>query len=163
MSFTDFVLESSLSRIRQHYKEHDTGTISACRGNLSKSENVKNTKALRDDLIKMGFGATPIKGEYVENKNLENEFHAKENSFFVVDLKDTHKLKKALMELGEKYDQDSVTFSDVKKGKYVLIGTTKRDIQPAYHKEITLGQPKMGEDDECYSSVKNRAFAFKWG
>lgn len=67
-----------------------------------------------------------------------------------------------MIRLGEKYDQDSVTFNSVSEGSYYLIGTPKReDSYPGFGKQIKLGKPMFGQNGEFYSSVKGRPFVFQ--
>ena len=106
------VNESSLSRIWEHYTKHQTGTISAFRyatdcGDgkpYSLSENKKRSAKLKALLLKKGYGITKIDGTYIENYGTPNAKEVDEDSYFVVDLKDTGKLKKDLIELGKMFD-----------------------------------------------------------
>ena len=52
--------ESSLSRLWRKYKEFDSGTISACRGEYDKAENAKRTAQLKTFLVAKGFSVTAI-------------------------------------------------------------------------------------------------------
>ena len=67
--------ESSLSRIWQKYKEHDSGTISASRGENTKKQNQTLTLALKTELIKLGYSVTKVKGKFIENykRKLQND------------------------------------------------------------------------------------------
>lgn len=150
--------ESSLSRLWQKYHEFDSGTISACRGNLTKEENKKRTLQLKTDLMKLGHSVTAVKGVYKENYGQKDEREVHEDSFIVFDQKNTGKLKEDLMKLGAKYDQDSITYTD--KTDYFLIGTNKTGY-PGFHKEVKLGKPMFGKNGEFFSSVNGRPFVFE--
>lgn len=153
--------ESSLSRLWRKYKEFDSGTISACRGEYNKAENAKRTAQLKTFLVAKGFSVTAIDGVFIENMGTPKEKKVKEKSFIVFDRNDTGKLKETLLKLGEKFDQDSITFSDVSEGNYYLIGTTKREgVSPKYHEEVKLGKPMFGEGGMFHSSIKGRPFVF---
>ena len=153
--------ESSLSRLWRKYKEFDSGTISACRGEYNKAENAKRTAQLKTFLVAKGFSVTAIDGVFIENMGTPKEKKVKEKSFIVFDRNDTGKLKETLLKLGEKFDQDSITFSDVSEGNYYLIGTTKREgVSPKYHEECRLGKPMVGEGGIFHSSMKGRPFVF---
>lgn len=153
--------ESSLSRLWRKYKEFDSGTISACRGEYNKAENAKRTAQLKTFLVAKGFSVTAIDGVFIENMGTPKEKKVKEKSFIVFDRNDTGKLKETLLKLGEKFDQDSITFSDVSEGNYYLIGTTKREgVSPKYHEEFKLGKPMFGEGGIFHSSIKGRPFVF---
>lgn len=154
--------ESSLSRLWRKYKESDSGTISAFRGEYSKEENMERSRKLSSALIGAGYSVTSVNGAYIENYGSDHERKVKEKSFIVFDRNKTGKLKKDLMKLGELYDQDSITFSSVEDGNYYLIGTSKRsDAFPKYHVEMKLGKPMFGKDGEFHSTVKGRPFVFE--
>lgn len=153
--------ESGLSRLWRKYKEFDSGTISAFRGEYDKAENNRRTARLKSILLAKGFSVTAIDGVFIENMGTPNEKKVKEKSFIVFDRNNTGKLKEILVKLGEKFDQDSVTFNDVSEGNYYLIGTTKRDgTSPKYHESVRLGKPMFGESGIFHSSVKGRPFVF---
>jgi len=172
-STPESLLESSLSRIFQQYKEHDTGTITAFRfarlcGNgerYTKTENEKNNSILRAKLLKLGYGVTSIKGEFIENFGSANERTVKENSFFVVDLEDRGTLKRDLIKLGTLFEQDSVTYNQHdRSNNYLLIRTNncpngypRKKIGEA----IKLGKPLFGKNGEFNSRVGGRPFIFE--
>ena len=59
--------ESSRSRILQHMGDHDTGFITASRGDKSKQENIARNAQLVGALHARGLGVTAVKGGYIEN------------------------------------------------------------------------------------------------
>jgi hypothetical protein len=150
--------ESSLSRLWRKYKDSDCGTISACRDERTPSENKQLTDELSKILVGLGYSVTAIDGVFIENYGTPD---AKEHSFIVFDYQHKGTLKNDLMKLGEKYGQDSITFS-TKDGEYYLIGTTKDrpDVTPSYHQEFKLGKPMFGQDGTFYSLVNGRPFIF---
>lgn len=153
--------ESGLSRLWRKYKESDSGTISACRGEYDKAENANRTAQLKSILVAKGFSVTAIDGVFIENMGTAMEKKVKEKSFIVFDRNNTGKLRDFLVKLGEKFDQDSVTFSDVSEGGYYLIGTTKREgVSPKYRESVKLGKPMFGADGVFHSSIKGRPFVF---
>lgn len=156
------VNESGLSRIYQHYMEHDSGTISAFRANIELKENKNRNKELKGYLLSKGYGVTSIKGTYIENYGKENAVEVDEESFFVVDLEDSGNLKQDLIKMGKKYDQDSITFSKSgnEGGAYYLIGTNE-DGFPGLGKEVKLGKAMFGKDGEFYSKINGRPFVFE--
>jgi len=172
----NYLTESSLSRIWRHNEKYDCGVITAFRQytncgymenaepsfsdkqpvKISKSENNKRSKALMADLIKEGFsGSIKMVGTYPEGG-----VPVKEISFFVIDSKQTGKLKNVLIKLGKKYDQDSILY--IPKGsikgedKAYLIGTNK-----CPNNDIKIGQTmvfnkgKIGYDSPFYTSYVN--------
>jgi len=171
-NFKELVNESSLSRLWKYAKEHDTGTISGFRyapqcGNgtpYTKNENMKRNAQLKSKLLMKGYGVTPIKGTYIENYKTSNEREVKEDSFFVVDLKNSGNLKKDLIELGKMFDQDSITYSKP-NGEYYLISSNNcPDAYPGNGKvgvEIRLGKSMFGQSGEFHSKINGRPFVFE--
>ncbi len=171
-----YLTESSLSRLWEHNESHDCGVITAFRNytncgymdtdepcfdnkppeKISKSENSKRNKALMADLIKDGFkGSTKLVGSYPEGGK-----QTKEISYFVVDLEDIGDLRKILMKLGHKYDQDSILF--IPKGsiqgldKAFLIGTNKcpnNDIKTG--ETMIFNKGRVGYESPFYTSYVN--------
>ena len=155
------LVESSLSRIYAQYKEHESGTISAFRGNYSKSENLARSKKLKTILENKGYSVTKIDGVYIENYGTKSAREVREESYIVIDIKDDGKLEKTLRELGEQFEQDSITFSQ-KDGTYFLIGTSPwKDVYPGNGKRERLGKPMFSESGEFHSKINNRPFVFK--
>ena len=142
------------------YKDFDSGTISACRGDLNNKENKERTHKLKTDLIKLGYSVTAIKGVYKENYGKENERKVHEDSFIVFDHNNTGDLRDNLLKLGAKYDQESVTHANVTMGKYYLIGTNETGY-PGKNVEVVLGSPMFGKNGEFFSSIRRRPFVFE--
>lgn len=153
------IIESSLSRIWQKYKEHDSGTISASRGENTKKQNQTLTLALKTELIKLGYSVTKVKGKFIETYKTDHEVVVKEDSFVVSDQYDRKNLRKDLIKLGQKYKQESITFCDVNTGDYFLIGTNSG--YPGKGKIVKLGKPMFGDDGEFTSYINGRPFIFE--
>lgn len=152
------IVEKGLSRLFQHYSEHDTGTISAFRSERTSSENKKLSKELKAKLLALGLSVTPIQGVFIENYKSDNEVEVKEDSYFVVDIQDNGNLELELTKLGQAYDQDSVTYSK-KGGEYYLIGT-KEGSYPGIGTKEKLGSPMFSQTGEFMSRVNGRPFVF---
>jgi hypothetical protein len=163
--------ESSLSRVWTHNMNHDCGAMTAFRKGpdcgkgekYSKKENKQRNKSLLAKLKSKGYGITKLKGVYPEGGET-----VKENSFFIVDLKDTGKLEADLREIGEYFDQDSVLF--VPKGAVenkdvhaYLIGTNHcEDKFLGYGKKLPFKKGKLGKESTIYTSyVNGRPFIFE--
>ena len=162
--------ESSLSRIWRHISKHDSGTISAFRygrdcGNgerYTKKDNMDRNVILKAKLLTKGYSVTPIKGTYIENYGSDTQLDVDEDSFLVVDVKDSGKLKRDLMKLGEMFEQDSITYADVGGYKYYLIGTNKcPKSYPGYKKEKLEGKGIFGKKGQFHSKIGGRPFVFK--
>lgn len=164
--------ESSLSRVYKHTKEHDSGTISACRKapncgdgeKYNKNENIHRTVKLKSKLLALGYSITKIDGVYIEYYGTDKATPVKETSFLVVDMKDNGTLKNDLMKLGIYFEQDSITFSTA-SGEYYLISTNECSKgYPGYGKigvEVKLGKPMFSKSGEFYSRINNRPFIFE--
>lgn len=159
-TFIQYLNESSLSRLWRKYKEFDSGTITAFRGSKDIKTNLKNNLELKTELIRRGYSVTAIDGVYIENYGKPNAQEVREKSFIVFDVNGNGKLRKDLEELGNKYDQDSITYSCAATGEYYLIGTNKTGY-PGMGVEVKLGKPMFGKSGEFHSKIKNRPFVFE--
>lgn len=161
--------ESSLSRIWKHSQLHQTGTITAFRyardcgeGEVyTKGENKARNKKLESKLLSKGYGITKIQGIYIENYNSNNEIEVKEESFFVVDLKDNKKLLSDLKKLGKEFDQDSICFGLEGGRRYTVFGTNDcPNAYPGKGKNVKLGDAIFGKSGKFMSKVNGRPFIF---
>lgn len=151
--------ESGLSRIMQHIKDHETGAITAYRDEYSKKENQQRNKKLLAQLRNLGYSVTKIQGTYIENFKQPNAKEVKENSFFVVDIKDKNNIEKDLKALGAEYDQDSIlVVPKGGKGAY-LLGTNSTGY-PGFNKKEKTGDRDLGSPDQFMSKIGGRPFNF---
>lgn len=174
----DPLLESSLSRILQHVKQHQIATISAFRGknehcakkqsdvpegdDYTKQLNMARNKSLKAKLLSYGYGVTAIDGAYIENFNSESEDarrEVKEDSFFVVNLKDDGNFKSNLVELGKLFCQDSVLVGDA-EGFY-LYGTNNSDWPGLNQREKVGDKFVAGIERQFMSKIRNRPISFE--
>ena len=125
---------------------------------------MQRNSELKSKLLSMGYGVTRIDGVYIENYKTPNAKKVREESFIVVDLKDSGNLKKDLIRLGTYFEQDSITFSKP-SGEYYLISTNKcTDGYPgngSIGKEVKLGKAFFGKDGEFFSAINGRPFVFE--
>jgi len=170
MNHKEYLTESSLSRVYKHNEEHDCGALTAFRKArecgegepYTKKENEARNKSLLAKLKSLGYGVTSLSGKYPEGGST-----AKENSFFVVDLKDSGKLLDNLKKLGEEFEQDSILF--IPKGsikgddRAYLVGTNHcKNNWLGYGKTELFNKGKMGYDSPIYTSyVNGRPFIFE--
>lgn len=161
--------ESGLSRVWAHMKDHDTGILTAFRyakacgkGDVyTKAENLKRNKSLLAKLQSKRYGVTSVKGSYIENYGSKDEKEVGENVFFVIDLKDTGKLKKDLIELGKEFEQDSILYIPKGGDKSELIGTNScPNGYPGMAKTVTNNSRVLGKSGEFFTRVKGRPFTF---
>lgn len=157
----DLIKESSLSRIRAGVDNHDSGAITAFRGEFVKAENKSRNKKLLAFLKSKGYSITSVKGSYIENFGSKDAVERGEESFFVVDHKDTGDLKATLERLGALYDQDSILW--IPKGtKGQLVGTSKREnAWPPYKQTMDFSRSEFGKvAGAFFSRIKGRQFTF---
>ena len=159
----EIIEESSLSKVWRDTQKYDCGGITGYRDENTKEVNKKNNKEIMVYLKSKGYSVIKIRGNYIENFGKKGQKEVGENSFFVVDYKENGNLRKDLLKLGQRYDQDSVLF--VKKGgkNAELIGTSKRDNSyPGFGKIQKVGDAKFGyHKKEFLSRVGGRVFAFE--
>jgi len=167
MRFKNHLNESGLSRLREHMLKHDSGTITAFRSaedcgegeSLSKKNNKARNKVLLANLRKEGYGITKVKGSYIENYGSEDAQEVGEEVFFVVDINDKGNLRQKLMELGEKFEQDSILYIPAGAKEGQLIGTNNcPDGYPGYHRVENLSNPVFGKSGEFMTKVRGRPF-----
>jgi len=163
------ISESSLNRVRKAWTDYDTGTITSFRdfedcgegAKISKKDKKLRNYDLRAILLSMGYGVTKVKGSWFENGNIE----VSEESFFVVDIKNKGNLKKDLITLGGKYDQDSITYAKAGDAFYAISTNTCPRSWPGNGKigvETKLGSPIFGKSGiNGFSRVNNRSFVFE--
>lgn len=153
--------QSSLSRLKTHSDKHDTGTISAFRDGNKLKRNLALNKKLKLELESAGLGVTAIKGVGQEEGKAVEEW-----SYFVADIKNQGNLKDILVNLGVKYEQDSITFAKAGKNPYYLISTNTLPQGTGGGKigvEIKLGRPNFGKAGEFFSKIRGRPFLFSLG
>ena len=164
------VNESSLSRIWNHNKLHDCGALTAFRDKrdcgkgepYTRKEKNQRNKSLLSKLKSKGYGVTTLKGKYPEDGKSVLEV-----SFFVVDIKDSGKLKSDIVSLGDDFDQDSILF--IPKGsingddKAFLVGTN--DCKGNFlnrGQTMDFNKGKLGVSTPIYTSyVNGRPFIFE--
>lgn len=156
--------QSQLARLWKKYKQFDSGTISACRGESENEGNAERMEQLHAFLVAKGFSVTALDGVFIEGMGTPAEKSVRQKFFLVFDRNATGTLKETLMKLGEKFGQDLITFNDASTGSYHLIGTAKREgAAPGYHESIKLGEPMFDEEGKLLLSIKGRPFVFSEG
>ncbi len=164
--------ESGLARLAKHMEEHDCGTITAFRSRegcggpqdkpYTKSDNQKRNRQLYANLQMKGYLVTAVHGAYIENYNTPNAKEVRENVYFVVDGKDTGHLREDLINLGGKYQQDSILYIPKGGRGSILIGTNDcEQAYPGFGKEIKYNDRKMGGKGEFMTKIGGRPFIFE--
>lgn len=177
------LLESSLSRVRQHIMDHDCAIITAFRNNPRDITNCVDPDEFRDSymsqeglsirdinklrnrdlkaiLLKSGYGITSVEGSYIEDFGLPSAVEVSEDSYFVVNLSDNPEFLNKLIGLGKKYCQDSILFIPRGGNGARLIGTNNGSF-PGYEQEIEVGDLNMGREAEFMTRIGKRPMIFK--
>jgi len=171
--FGKLLNESTLNRIHTHVMEHDCSVITAFRNsfvncldddndeerlNIRTNKNInKNLKAA---LLSLGYGVTEVKGTYIENYLSDNEIEVKEDSYFVVNLKDDPDFVDNIIKMGEILCQDSVLIIKQGGDDNYLVGTNKSDF-PGHGEVVNLGKLKAGVESQFMTKVGGRPFTLE--
>tara|TARA_Y100000592_G_scaffold94186_1_gene158574 strand:- start:684 stop:1817 length:1134 start_codon:yes stop_codon:yes gene_type:complete len=178
--------EAGLNKIRQDMSDYDTAFITAFRGDINDKSvcvyippseeelaertkigkrgetNRRNNKELTSFLLSQGYGVKNVQGSYIENfgsidpDKVPRE--VKENSFFVVNLKNDPEFFQEIINLGKRFCQDSVIL--IPKGKEgYLYGTNKT--YPGLDQKETVGKFMGGKTGEFMSRIGGRPFVMK--
>ncbi len=154
----DTIMESSLSNIWSHTQNHECGAISGYRHDNTASANKDNNRDIQAYLKSKQYSVTRVQGNYIENNGGSDEQEVVEPSFFVADVQDTGNLKRDLMTLGKRFDQDSILFVPKGDEGAYLIGTSKRDnFSPGFGKEHVVGDGEFEKAAGIYlSKIRNQ-------
>lgn len=111
----EYLTESSLSRIWQFVEDDSKSfaVISASRKSNSRKVNEEKYNELKKIVRELGYGFIEMRGGYIETEGF-----VKEKSLFIPSIP-----KEKAIELGVKYDQDSILFKD--ENEFVAIGTNR--------------------------------------
>lgn len=172
--YDEVLTESGLSRIWQHIQNYDCAMITAFRNKdvdciryrpdnsdqeIPYKEKLRRNRELHAILLGMGSGVTKVSGAFIEGFGTNNEKAVTENSFFVVNLKNDPNFFKKIVELGERYCQDSVLLKPKNSEKAYLYGTNNSDF-PGLGEKYEVGIFKGGERSEFMTNIKGRPFIF---
>lgn len=171
--FDKVLNESTLNRIHSHVMEHDCSVITAFRNsfvncldddndeerlNIRTNKNINKT--LKAALLSLGYGVTEVKGTYIENYLSDNEIEVKEDSYFVVNLKDDPDFFDNIIKIGEILCQDSVLIINKGGDDNYLVGTNKSDF-PGHGEVVNLGRLKAGVESQFMTKVGGRPFTLE--
>ena len=113
---------AGLSRILQHSKDCQRGTISAFCPNYSAKENMNRHRILGQLLHNKGYNKCQIQGVFDEGNGTQP---VTEISYFVRDTINKGTILKDLVELGDKLEQHSITFAEA-NSDYRLIAANPK-------------------------------------
>ena len=160
-SYSQFISEASLNRLRQKDQKGGTAIMSAQRGDKSNKENRARSQQLDKDIKGAGLpGATKVSGRYTENPGTKDEKKVGERSHAISSGKmGKKKFKKTITKLGKKYNQDSVLIKKKPKGDAQLVGTNKS--WPGEGKRVKLGKMNPGKTGENDTKVKGKTLTYE--
>ena len=171
--FGKVLTESTLNRVHKHVMKHDCSIITAFRNsfvnclddvNDEKRLNIRTNKninkTLKSALLSLGYGVTEVKGTYIENYLSDNEIEVKEDSYFVVNLKDDPDSIDNIIKMGEILCQDSVLIIKQGGDDNYLVGTNKSDF-PGHGEVVNLGKLKAGVESQFMTKVGGRPFTLE--
>lgn len=154
----------------QEHPEMNFAILSADRSERTPEENKEKSEELKKDIKSMGYWYTELKGGYIEiGENGKRVPVDGEDSFIVPNM-----TKEEAMELGKKYDQDTVMFKDAKEHTLQYIITNERvgkvgDVDSSF--ETQAGKDNFsvssGNDLDYYSRLpksnkKDLKIGFNW-
>jgi len=160
-NWNKYLLESSLSRVYGHIMEHDSAILTAFRNEYPKKVNYIRNRELKAQLLTIGYGVTKVAGSFIENFETPEAIEVSEQSFFVSNRGDDPAFFESIKSMGEQYEQDSVLIIPVGGKDAYLIGTTEGNDYPPYGETISVGDLKMGREDEFMSKISGRPIVFK--
>lgn len=153
--------QSNLARIFKHIKGNDCAMLTAWRKSYTKSENGSRNGQLKAILLGLGYSAIKVNGIYIEGYGSNHPQNVKEDSFFVVNIKNDNKFFSNIEKLGEHYEQDSILCKPKDSIVAYLLGTNNDSSSfPAYKQKYYLGIFKGGIKSEFMSTIRNRPFVF---
>lgn len=152
------IQSAGLSRILQHGKNYQSGTISAFRPNYTAKENQNRHKLLGKLLHNRGYYKCQIQGVFDEGDGNQ----VKELSYFVWDSNNRDKLLDDLLDLGDKFEQHSITYADA-DSDYVLYSANPKSSGTATGATLaTFKGTSFGDTKGSPSYSKIRGRPFMW-
>ena len=158
---------ASLGRFFQHIEDGRPAVIvSACRSEVSKSQNIKRTSQLKDILPYSGFGYNKACGEFVETLANGNTRNADGEYSFIVygDVANEKHLRAFGFMMGRQFAQDAIMVIDSNKQCYWLVTTPYYDqsIKRARRvgEQIDYGTFHPAKIGEYYTKIGKKHFAF---
>lgn len=150
---------AGLSRILQHSKDYQSGTISAFRPNYSAKENMSRHRILGQLLHNKGYNKCQIQGVFDEGNGTKP---VTEISYFVWDTKNKGTILKDLIELGDKFEQHSITFAEANSDYRLIAANTKSAGVKSGTILATFKGTSFGDTKGSPSYSKIRGRPFMW-
>ena len=136
------IIESRLSRVWKHIEVGGKfGVVSGSRSEHSKVENQAAHMELKNIVRSDGYGYIEMRGGFVKTLEDGSKLEVKEDTLFIPNIS-----KKEIIDLGIKFDQDSVLYKD--DSTFYEFGTSKRK---GIGKILTEFNSKSGRDNLDFS------------
>ncbi len=107
------LLEQSLGRVWSHLNDlsRPFGIITAFRQKNTREENLRKNRTLAAHTTNAGYGYFFVDGYFIENLGKPDEVAVSEDSLFIIgDKGDNGRLKRFLLDMVKKFEQDSALF-----------------------------------------------------
>lgn len=152
---TSSLREARKARLFQYIEDpgKSFAIISASRGEYSLEENVERTRQLKADVRALKLGYVELVGGYVETDKNGNKIEVTEPSLLIPGIS-----KDKAIELGEKFEQESILFKEGSEMSYIATtGEDKGEVQASF-------KAGAGKDNFTLNDVFNPYFSrFKKG
>ena len=148
--------EKSFSRLMKNMQNKTVGFISAYRINLQDKENEANQKELKSEIKKLGLGYNEITGHYVK---AEENIIKTERILVIYTDNNKEWLKKFLIKMSLKFNQDFFIIVDKENSIYLTSGLNKNEDLPSCTEE-SLGQFTSSKFEQTYSKMGKSTFIF---
>lgn len=148
----DLITETSLNRIISHRANYDTGAISGYRNNISHKQGNRNNKIIIKELRDSGYQVTMVTGFWQEQGD---DAPSIERSIFAFDKDGIGGLKEKLIELGQRFNQESILFRPANSGAH-LVRTSGNNVgkETAPAKKTHYGI----KNGPAWTNVKHKSF-----
>ena len=147
--------EYAFSRLYKHMQDKTVGLISAYRKSNPRKVNQENQNSLKQDVKARGLSWNEINGYYLEAGEDEAK---KERTLVIYSDESKESMKKWLVPLGQKYNQDSILI--VVDGQGYLVGAVGDDNLKPYE-EVSIGNFTASKAGDIYSQRGKDTFVFE--
>lgn len=158
--------DCGISRLIAKMREHDTGFIAVYGAEDSHTDNPHQRRngELLSNLTAKGYRVTSVRGSYIQDFSTPEAKLVRRRTFFVEDYQDHGTLKADLMELGTRFDHDSVWFiprpDTGGETNAVLIGTNPATF-PGRGNEIAYSTRTFSCSAEFMREIGSGPFTFE--
>ena len=151
---------ASITRIMQHMDNYDTGIITGYRSNDTYTQNKKRNKFIKIILKQKKYSFINVQAFWIYNINTPLQNIEKEHMFFVINHNHNSTLCNDLIDIGIKYNQDTILFIE-KGGCAKLIGTNNTNNLLGFRKVLEFKNKIYGNSKNIFHVIiRNKSFYF---